>query len=103
MFDYRSTGFKERGLIEIPTQFIEPYLVAMLSMELEGIEFHPTEERLEEAKNNLKGVERFINRFGELKVRLAITNVYENFYRMTLDEAKEIIKASWKERFDKVS
>ena len=102
MTDYlnRSAGFKERGLMEIPSEYIEPYLIAMLSMELEGIEFRPTEERLLEAKQNLKGVETFVSRFASIHARYAVMNVYEKFYRMTLEDALKICNASQKERFE---
>lgn len=90
--DTRSNSLKERDLPEIPSEFIEPYLQAMLSVELECIEFQPTEKRLEEAKQNLKGVERFVSRFCGIHARLATGNVYDFFYRMTLDDCKEIFK-----------
>jgi hypothetical protein len=92
---------RERGLSEIPSELIEPYLVAMLSVELECIEFTPTQERLDEAKANLKGVERFVSRFCGIHARYATSNVYDSFYRMTLDQAKRIIKAANKEKFGK--
>lgn len=88
------------SLEKIPSEFIEPYLIKMLSIELECIEFRPTEERLEEAKQNLKGVERFINRFGGIHSSLAISNVYRPFYELTLEQALDICKRSFKERFD---
>jgi len=85
---------KDRGLSEIPSEFIEPYLVAMLSVEIESIGFRPTQERLDEAKANLKGVERFVCRFGGIHSRIAVSNVYDRFYSITLDEVLDIIKSS---------
>jgi len=87
-----SETLRSRGLKEIPSEFIEPYLTAMLSVELECIEFKPTQERLDEAKANLRGVERFVSRFCGVHSRYAVSNVYDTFYRMTLDQAKDIIK-----------
>lgn len=87
-----SESLRSRGLKEIPSEFIEPYLTAMLSVELECIAFQPTQERLDEAKANLRGVERFVGRFCGIHSRYAVSNVYETFYRMTLDQAKNIIK-----------
>lgn len=83
---------RARGLNQIPSEFIEPYLVAMLSVELECIEFSPTQERLDEAKANLKGVARFVSRFCGVHSRYATDNVYESFYDLTLEQVKEITK-----------
>ena len=99
MSDNRSSALITRGLQEIPSEMIEPYLVAMLSIELEGIEFRPTEERLEEAKQNLRGVERFVTRFCGIHSRIAVGNVYSDFYELTLEEAKKIIKSANKEMY----
>jgi hypothetical protein len=82
---------KDRGLTQIPSELIEPYLQAMLSVELECIAFTPTEKRLQEAKQNLKGVESFVSRFCGIHARYATNNVYASFYTMTLDEAKKIV------------
>jgi len=87
-----SDALRSRGLNEIPSDFIEPYLAAMLSVELECIAFTPTQERLDEAKANLRGVERFVSRFCGVHSSLAVSNVYDSFYNMTLDQAKNIIK-----------
>jgi len=81
---------KKRGLAPIIPEYIEPYLVAMLSAELENLHFNPTEKQLEESKQNLRGVERFIQRFGGLHSRLAISNTYFNFYKMTLEEVLKL-------------
>jgi hypothetical protein len=83
---------KQRGLTEIPSEFIEPYLVAMLSMELECIAFKPTQERLDKAKANLKGVEEFVSRFCGIHARYATMNTYKSFYDMSLEQAIEIVK-----------
>ena len=96
-----SEALRTRGLKQIPSEFIEPYLQAMLSVELECIEFRPTEERLEEAKQNLRGVERFVSRFCGIHASIATSNVYDNFYRMTLEDVKKICVASWEERYEK--
>ena len=92
MSDLTTSCCRERGLAPIISEYIEPYLTAMLSVELENLQYSPTEEQLQEAKQNLKGVERFISRFGGLHSRIAISNVYDNFYRMTLDDVHKFIE-----------
>jgi len=84
----------KRGLSQIPSEFIEPYLVAMLSIELECIAFTFTEEQLEQSKANLKGIERFVSRFCGIHASIATGNVYYDFYRMTLEDVKKIINNS---------
>lgn len=88
----KSNELKERDLPEIPSEFIEPYLTAMLSVELECIEFSFTEDRLNEAKQNLKGVERFVSRFCGIHSKIATGNVYRNFYDLTLEDCFNIFK-----------
>ncbi len=79
-------------LPEIPSEFIEPYLKAMLCQELEHLSYYPTQKQLDEAIQNLKGVERFVSRYCGLHAKMATSNVYYNFYKLTLDQVKEIVK-----------
>lgn len=88
-----------RNLKPINSEYIEQYIKAMLSVELECIEFRPTQEQLDESKANLRGVERFITRFGGIHSRYMVSNVYEAFYKLTLEQAKEIILAASKEMY----
>lgn len=88
---------RERGLTQIPSELIEPYLKAMLSVELECLAYTPTEEQLVESKQNLKGVERFVQRFCGIHARYATMNIYENFYKMTLEQANQINAEVYKE------
>jgi len=89
-----------RGLKPINSEYIEQYIQAMLSVELECIEFRPTQEQLDESKANLRGVERFISRFGGIHSRYMVSNVYDAFYKLTLDQAKEIIREANKEIYE---
>ena len=95
-----STALQLRGLKEIPSELIEPYLKAMLSVELECIAFKPTQEQLDTSKANLKGVERFVSRFCGIHSRCMVTNVYTHFYEMTLEQAIEINKDAEKEIYE---
>ena len=88
-------------LPKIPSEFIEPYLRKMLSMELEALQFCPTQERLDEAKKNLKGVELFISRFGGIHSRYAVMNIYNSFYALTLKDAILINKLVLDEIYEK--
>lgn len=78
-------------LPEIPSEFIEPYLVRMLSTQFELLAFQCTEEKLIETKQNLKGVERFVSYFGGIHSRLAVSNVYSGFYNMSLEDVKKLL------------
>ena len=64
----------------------------MLSVELEAIEFRPTDEQVKQSKDNLRGVERFVNRFCGIHAKIAVGNVYSDFYRMTLKDFTKILK-----------
>lgn len=91
MYTTISDALRSRDLKEIPSELIEPYLQAMLSVELECIEFRPTEEQVEESKANLKGVERFASRFCGIRSRYATNNTYDAFYRMELEDFKKLL------------
>ena len=79
-----SDALRSRGLREIPSEFIEPYLQAMLSVELENLAHNPTQENLDESKANLRGVELFVSRYCGLHSRLATDNIYYGFFNMDL-------------------
>jgi len=88
-----------KELPKIPSEFIEPYLQRMLSIELECLEYNPTEERLEKAKQNLKGVESFVSRFCGIHANIATGNVYYSFYELTLEQVKDIISEANKIKY----
>lgn len=86
-----------REMEEIPSEFIEPYLVTYLSMVIESVGFGF--ETPAEVREDLKGVERFISLFGGLHARLAIGNKYGDFCRMSDEEMIKICKQVCEENY----
>lgn len=64
-------------LNEIPSEFIEPYLVAYQSMLIEfvALEYYTPKE----AKNKFEAIEDFVSLFGGIHSRLATQNAYYRF------------------------
>lgn len=79
-----------REMDEIPSEFIEPYLVTYISMVIEGVGLGFTKP--EEARANLKGVMRFISIFGGLHSRIAVSNKYMDFCDLSDEKMIEICK-----------
>ena len=81
-------------LNEIPSEFIEPYLVTFLTAKIEavGMGF----ETPDAARADLKGVERFISIFGGIHARYATMNKYTEFCALPDQDmikiCKEVIK-----------
>jgi hypothetical protein len=71
-------------LNEIPSEFIEPYLVRFLGMNIDAIAMGL--QTPEETRNYLKGVECFISYFGGIHCRIATSNQYNKFVNLSDDE-----------------
>lgn len=80
-------------LPEIPSEFIEPYLQQMISMELMALENNFTEEQLKKSKDNLRGVEVFVSRFCGLHAKIAVGNIFYHFYNLDLEQVKNILSS----------
>ena len=87
-----SNALSDRGLTEIPSELIEPYLAAMLSVELEELMYNPTIEGFEESKATLKSIERFVTLFCGIHARIATSNEYYKFYSLTFEQLCDILK-----------
>lgn len=75
---------------EIPSEFIEPYLLTFLKSKFESVGLGyetPTEARVE-----LKVIERFVSIFCGTHARIAVSNEYDKFCRLSDDEMIEICK-----------
>jgi hypothetical protein len=77
-------------LDEIPSEFIEPYLVTYMSMVIESVGFGF--DTPAEARERLKGIERFISIFGGIHARLATQNRVYDFCNMSDEKMIEICK-----------
>lgn len=75
---------------EIPSEFIEPYLLTFLKSKIEsvGLGF----ETPDEVRADLKGVERFISIFGGIHSRYAVNNKYYEFYSLSDENMIKICK-----------
>lgn len=79
-----------KNLQEIPSEFIEPYAQRFLMMQIEAIALGLTTPN--EAKKMLDSVKYFINCFGGVHARLAVSNEYERFINLSDDKLKLICK-----------
>lgn len=82
-------------LPEIPSEFIEPYLVKYFGYIIDSVG-HGLKKPAE-AKQDLLGVERFISMFGGIHSRLAISNEYYRIYAMSDEQFQKFCKETVKE------
>jgi hypothetical protein len=82
-------------LPEIPSDFIEPYLVKYVGYIIDCIGNGC--KTPEEAKQDLLGVERFVSMFGGIHSRLACTNQYYMIINMPDDALLELCQKTVKE------
>ena len=87
------------GLPEIPSEFIEPYLVKFLGNMIQYVACASTEEDIKknhcgwtvsEVRQWLKGVEVFVTEFCGIHSRFAITNEINRWDRMTDEQLLEV-------------
>jgi len=97
----KSETLKRNNLPEIPSEFIEPYLVAFMGTILQFIASARTEEEQEknnygwtvdEVKTWVKGVEMFVSWTCGIHSRLAMSNQCDRFTRIDNDELKKMCK-----------
>lgn len=77
-------------LTKIPSEFIEPYLLRFLSLQIESVGFGLMSP--DEARRLLSGVEYFATCFCGVHASLAISNEYGKFCRLTDEQMIEICK-----------
>lgn len=75
---------------EIPSEFIEPYLLTFLKSKIEtvGLGF----ETPSQAREELKAVEHFVDLFCGVHARIATKNKYKEFYNLSDKDMIEICK-----------
>ena len=81
-----------QDLPKIPAEFIEPYIVQYISLEIENIATgHRTPQK---ALENLKALDLFIDRFCGIHSVYAMNNFIDMFREMSDETIIEIAKAS---------
>lgn len=85
----------EKDLPKIPSEFIEPYLIRFMSMEIEGVALGFTKP--EQVRQNLKGVERFVSRFCGLHATLSVSNEFEKLSKLSDEKMIETCKQAFEE------
>lgn len=75
-------------LEEIPSEFIEPYLVKFFGYIIEAV--GTGRKSVEEAKSELKGVGNFIGLFGGLHCRIAFNNEYNKINSLSEEDLKKM-------------
>lgn len=81
-------------LNEIPSEFLEPYLVKFMSYIIEAVGTNwktPAEARAE-----LKGIESFVSLFGGVHSRYAMMHQYFNFVNLKDEDMIKICKKACK-------
>lgn len=86
-------------LAEIPSEFIEQYLIRFLSIQIESVAFGLTSPN--EARKNLAGVEYFVDCFCGVHARIATGNEYGRFCRLSDEQMIEICKDALKNNENK--
>jgi hypothetical protein len=89
-------------LPEIPSDFIEPYLVKYFGYIIDCVGYGLKSP--DEAKKDLLGLERFISLFGGIHSKLAISNEYYRITKMSnaqfLSVCKKVVKESVADEID---
>lgn len=83
-------------LDEIPSEYIEPYLITYFSMVIESVGYGF--DTPQQARDRLKGIERFISIFGGLHARIATQNKVFEFCNMSDEEIINICKQVCKQQ-----
>lgn len=91
---------KDNGLMEIPSEFIEPYLATFMGSMVEFVASANTEEEkakrggigwtVEEVKAWVKGVEVFVSMTCGIHARYAMMNQMNKFTELSDEELKKI-------------
>ena len=88
-------GSDLRELNEIPSEFIEPYIVTYFSMVIESVAFGF--DTPEQARLRMKEIDRFVYIFCGIHARLATSNQVHDFCRMTDEQMIKICKETFKD------
>jgi hypothetical protein len=78
------TRIEQNGLSEIPSEFIEPYLVTFVGQIIESVGFGFIKP--DRARQDLKGVMRFVSQMCGIHARMATNNKYSDFIEMSDEE-----------------
>lgn len=89
------TLFSE-NLPEIPSEFIEPYLVRFMTMEIEGVALGFTKP--EQVRQNLKAIERFVHRFCGIHAQYATMNEFHKLSKLSDEKMIEICNQVFEEQ-----
>ena len=81
------------NLADIPSEYIEPYVVKFISSHLESIALGCMSPK--QMKADLRGVEHFISMFGGIHSRLATSNNYYDMLRLNDDDLLDICRESY--------
>ena len=79
-----------KDLEKIPSEYIEPYLLRFLILQIEGVAYGLTTPQ--QARDYLKGVEYFADSFCGLHTKFATSNRYGQFTSMTDEQIISICK-----------
>lgn len=79
-------------LNEIPSEYLEPYLVKFMSYIIESVGCGW--KKPAEARAQLKGIESFVSLFGGIHSRMAMMNQYFNFVNLKDEDMIKICKES---------
>ena len=86
-----------QDLKRIPSEFIEPYLQDILMLELQAIAYgFDSDEQINEAKNDLRGIEHFTSVYCGIHSQYATMNEYKKFYDVPNKDLREIAKKVFK-------
>ena len=75
-------------LPEIPSEYIEPYLVKFMSYLIESIAMGF--KTPQQAKDEFRGIEHFVSQFCGIHARLACGNEYYDFIKIPNDKLKDV-------------
>ena len=84
------TRAERNGLPEIPSEYIEPYLVTFIGGIIESVGYGF--KKPEEARQDLKGVSRFVSQMCGIHARMAVNNKYTDFIGMPDEEMLKICR-----------
>lgn len=84
------TRAERNGLPEIPSEYIEPYLVTFIGQMIESVGYGF--KKPDEVRQDLKGVQRFVSQMCGIHARMATNNKYSDFINMPDEEMLKICR-----------
>lgn len=99
--DNNCNGYNQ-DLKRIPSEFIEPYLQDALMLELQSIAYgFDSDKQIDEAKNDLKGIEHFASVYCGIHSQLATSNEYKKFYDLPNEDLRKLARKLFKIKLPK--